>query len=362
MRLFYLLTILLISGCSREMASDLPKPPPSPVLVAEVTRADVPIYLDTIGTLNAAEKVEIRPQLKAQLRAINTQEGAIVEEGQLLFTLDETLFQSHLDEANAALEKQKVALEFAQNAYDNAKMLVKDELISAQEFKSYREKLLLEAAETKAREARVRATELDVRSCLIKSPIQGRVGTIQLTRGTLVSPQDAKPMVEVQSLDTLLVSFTVAEKWMQELLVGWRTGELKAEVSLASGSSAPINADITFVDHQADPASSTVLIRAAINGAEGLLSPGQFVKVKLRIKTLHDTQTIPSTSIRKNTDGPYVFVLKEDSTVELRPISPGPKVGDFTVVLEGVEIGEQVVTEGHIHLKPGAGVYTKETP
>jgi membrane fusion protein, multidrug efflux system len=326
--------------------------PGRPVAVAKVVTKDVPVYLDEIGTCAAYETVQVQAQVNGQIITRDFQDGADVKKGDLLFTIDPRPFQAALNQAKA------------QAALDQANLKRQEDLrarkvISQQDYDTA-------VANAQKSQAAAEAAQVNLDWCYIKSPINGRVGLRNVDVGNLVGPS-TPPLVTIQGLDPIYTDFTVAENDLPLVRKYLGGPNVKVETHLTDGSIAPRMGDLYFIDNAVQPGSGTVRARGVTPNPDRALWPSEFVRVRFILDTLKNATLVPSQAVQVSQSGPFVFVVKPDNTVDLRPVKPGQRQeGDLMVIENGVKDGEIVVVTGQLALAPGAKVapepYTAQPP
>ena len=318
------------------------QPAPRPATIAKVIIKDVPLYLDEIGSCAAYETVQVQAQVSGVIIARHFQDGSDVKKGDLLFTIDPRPFQAVLDQAKAQAALDQVTLK-RQEELSARKVIAQQEYDTA-------------TANAQKSQAAVEAAQINLDFCFIKSPINGRVGLRNVDVGNLVGPSSA-PLVTIQGLDPIYTDFTVAENDLPLVRKYLGGPNVKVETYLADGSITPRVGDLYFIDHAVQPGSGTVKARGVTPNSDRALWPSEFVLVRFVLDTLKDATLVPTQAVQISQAGPFVFVVKSDNTVELRPVTPGQRQqGDLTVVESGVKPGETVVVTGQLALSPGAKI------
>src|SRR3989440_12239602 len=321
------------------------QPPVRPVLVAKVIAKDVPIYLDEIGTCAAYETVQVQAQVSGQILARHFQDGAEVKKGDLLFTIDPRPYQAATDQAKAQAALDQVTLKRqgdlrakgvnAPQDYDTA------------------------VANAQKSQAGAEAAQVNLDYCSIKSPINGRVGLRNVDVGNLVGPGSSS-LVMIQGLDPIYTDFTVAETDLAVVRKYLGGSNLKVQTWSPDDKIPPRTGDLYFIDNAVQPGSGTVKARAVTPNPDRALWPSEFVRVRFILDTIKDARLVPSQAVQISQNGPFVFVLKPDNTVDLRPVKPGQRQdGDLTVIDSGVAPNETVVVTGQLALAPGTKVDPK---
>jgi membrane fusion protein, multidrug efflux system len=318
------------------------QPPARPVTVAKVVTKDVPLYLDEIGTCAAYETVLVQAQVSGQIIGRHFQDGADVKKGDLLFTIDPRPFQATLDQAKAQAALDQVTLKRQED-------LRARKVISPQDYD-------IAVANAQKSQAAAEAAQVNLDYCYIKSPINGRVGLRNVDVGNLVGPSTS-PLVTIQGLDPIYTDFTVAENDLPLVRKYLGGPNVKVQTYLADGSIAPRTGDLYFIDNAVQPGSGTVKARGVTPNPDRALWPLEFVRVLFILDTLKNATLVPGQAVQVSQSGPFVFVVKPDNTVDLRPVKPGQRQeGDLTVIESGVKPGETVVVTGQLALAPGAKV------
>jgi len=311
------------------------------VTVAKVVTKDVPLYLDEIGTCAAYETVLVQAQVSGVIITRDFQDGSDVKKGDLLFTIDPRPYQAALDQAKAQAELDQLTLKRQQD-------LRARKVISQQDYDTA-------VANAQKSQAATEAAQVNLDWCYIKSPINGRIGLRNFDVGNLVGPSTA-PLVTIQGLDPIYTDFTVAENNLPLVRKYLSGPNVKVQTYLPDGSITPRTGDLYFIDKAVQPGSGTVRVRGVTPNPDRALWPSEFVRVRFILDILKNATLVPSQAVQVSQSGPFVFVVKPDNTVELRPVKPGQRQeGDLTVI-EGVKPDEIVVVTGQLALSPGAKV------
>jgi membrane fusion protein, multidrug efflux system len=326
--------------------------PVRPVTIAKVVTKDVPLYLDEIGTCAAYETVQVQAQVGGVIIARHFQDGSDVKKGDLLFTIDPRPFQAAVDQAKAQAELDQVTLKRQEG-------LRARNVIAQQDYDTA-------VANAQKSQAAAEAAQVNLDWCYIKSPINGRVGLRNVDVGNLVGPSTS-PLVTIQGLDPIYTDFTVAENDLPLLRKYLGGPNVKVQTYLADGSITPRTGDLYFIDNAVQPGSGTVKARGVTPNPDRALWPLQFVRVRFILDMLKNATLVPAQAVQVSQSGPFVFVVKPDNTVDLRPVKPGQRQeGDLSVVESGLKPGEAVVVSGQLALSPGAKVapqpYVPQSP
>ncbi len=352
------LAALLLPGCQREKSAP-PERPPRPVTVATAEARDVPLYLDEIGSTVAIESVSVRPQVSGRLLEVHFEDGAFVKKGDLLFTIDAGPFEAALAQAKATLAQDEARLSFAREELGRQEGLKKTRVITAQEFDAAKNNAVTAAAQVEADRAAVAAVQIDLDYTRIESPIDGKTSQRLVDPGNIVAA-NTTDLVVLKSQDPLHVTFNIAEDQLPRVRRFYEKSGLTAEVSVPAEPEQKRRGEIGFLDNTVRSETGTVTLRATLANGDNFFWPGQFVNVRLLLDELKDAVLIPAESLQVGQQGPFVFVVKEDSTVALRPVTPGQRHEGDVVISEGLTAGERVVVTGQLALAPGANVVVNE--
>jgi multidrug efflux system membrane fusion protein len=409
--------LLGLAGCSESpggaQAKPASPPPPVPVGAALAERRSVPVQVTAVGTVQAYTTVGVKSQVAGQIQRVHFAEGQEVKRGDLLVTIDPRPLEAAVKQAEANVARDRAQLRQAQAALaqrqaevsqalanldrdvaqlDNARMqeqryaaLLKKELIAREQYDQVRTALAaLEATVTadraavenarasaraaeammdnagaviRADEAMVDTARLQLGYTTIRAPMDGRTGNLLVQAGNVVKANEDSPLVVIAQLRPIYVSFAVPEQHLAAIAKYRAEGALKLEAALDGGRRTVVGA-VTFLNNTVDATTGTIQLKATFPNADSALWPGQFVDVALTL-TSEQAVVVPTQAVQAGQKGAYVFVVKPDLTVESRPVKVGRRLAREVVIEEGVQAGEQLVTDGHLRLVPGARVEIK---
>lgn len=353
-----LLPLLALASCGRKAAPSFERPP-APVTVAEAVARDVPVYADEVGKCVAREVVSIVPQVSGRITTIHFTDGADVKTGDVLFTIDPRPYQAQLDAAVASLAQAKAGLDLARTQFDRYADLLESKAVSQSEYDTRKSTMAVDEAQVQQGEAAVETARLNRQYCSIHSPIDGRAGHRLVDIGNVVTANSGS-LLTIQRLDPIYADFTVTENDLSAVQRHMRRQDLTVEVRLPDEPEKPVLGRLTFLDNAVQEATGTVALRATVPNRDHRLWPGRFVKVRLVLATLPRAVLVPATAPQMSAKGPFVYVVKEDSTAELRPVKPGQTQGALVVIEDGVKAGERVVVTGQLGVTPGGKVRIAE--
>jgi multidrug efflux system membrane fusion protein len=350
------------AACSNVQSAENPKQqaqpqrPPAPVSVATALERDVPVYLDQIGRNVAPEVVTIQAQVSGRITAIHFADGATVKRGDALFTIDPRPYQAQLDSAQAGLARNQADLELARMEFGRVETLLKSDSISHQDYDARKSAVAVSEAQVRLGRAAVETAKLNLDYCFIRSPIAGRVGQRLVDSGNVVGPGAPAALLVIQRLDPMYADFNVAENDLTSVQRAISAGNARVEVWLPDQPDEARGGKLTFIDNNVQDGTGTVKLRATVPNADWRFWPGRFVKVRLVLGTRKDAVLVPATATQTSAKGPFVFVVKDDSTAELRPVSIGQRQGELVAITSGLKGGERVITAGQLGVTPGGKV------
>jgi multidrug efflux system membrane fusion protein len=345
---------------AKQQRQPQPQRPPAPVLVAAAVERDVPVYLDQIGKNVAPEVVTIQPQVAGRITAIHFKDGATVKRGDPLLTIDPRPYQAQLDSAQAQLARNVAELELARLEFARVQTLLRTDAISQQEHDSRRSAVAVSEAQVRLSRAAVETAKLNLEYCFIRSPIQGRAGQRLVDLGNVVAPSPTSALLVIQRLDPMYADFTIAENDLSSVQRAVEAGQARAEVRLPDEPDGPRAGTLTFLDNAVQEGTGTVKLRATIPNSDSHFWPGRFVKVRLVLGTRQGAVLVPASATQTSAKGPFVYVVKEDQTADLRQVTVGQRQGDLVAITSGLKGGERVVTAGQLGVTPGGKVRSDE--
>ena len=383
--------VLALAACSRSdgdaKAKAGPRPPAVPVTAATVEARDVPVHIQGIGNVQASSTVSVYSLLSGQIFQVHFKEGQDVGAGALLFTIDPRPFEAALQQAQATMAQHQAAIAQAeanlardQAQADNArveearyKKLVQDGLVAREQYDRLytalksalatvdadRAMVANQKSLVQADAAAVENAKVQLSYTAILAPIEGRTGNLFIHQGNIVKANDSgNPLVIINRVHPINVVFAVPERFLDQVKTGRAKGPLAVEAT-PQGQSVRARGTLSFVNNTVDTTTGTIQLKATFGNADNALWPGQFAVVTLTVRTEPNALVVPSQAIQAGQQGQYVFVVKPDSTVESRPVVVAFASGPLTVVRQGVQAGERVVTDGQLRLVPGTRVDVK---
>ncbi|MBI5571139.1 MAG: efflux RND transporter periplasmic adaptor subunit [Desulfomonile tiedjei] len=352
------LLAVILAGCEKKGPSGFERPPAS-VSVATAAAKDVPVYLDSIGKCVAREVVSIQPQVSGRITGIHFEDGQDVKKGDPLFTIDPRPYKADLLKAEATLAQHKALRELAKIQFDRYAELLQTKSVSQFDYDQRKNTLDVADAQVQQSEAAVETAKISLAYCYIHSPIDGRTGQRLVDIGNVVAANTGS-LLMIQRMNPIYADFTIPENDLSTVQQNMQQGTLKVEVSLPTGEEKPREGQLTFLDNTVQEGTGTVKLRATIANEDRHFWPGRFVKVRLVLETIHNAVLIPAAAPQMAAKGTFVYVVKDDSTAELRPVQLGQQQEGSVVVTQGLKPGERVIVQGQIAVMPGAKVNVDE--
>jgi membrane fusion protein, multidrug efflux system len=337
-------------GCAQKKASRNVR---VPVKVASTAEQPMPFVLTSIGTVEALRTASVGSQVGGVVTKISFREGDVVRAGQVLIQLDPRPFRAVLEQANAALARDRARAETARLDAERSKRLFEENVLSVAEWDQKRAEAEALAATVRADSATVATARLNLEYASIRAPISGRTGRLVVNAGDYVRAATSEPLVTIVEPHPIRVRFTIPERDVPLLQRHLRAGP---RVEIRPGSAAPRGGKLIFVDNAVDPVSGTLLLKGEFANVDGSLVPGQFVDVRLILYVAERAIVIPAQAVSTGQQGTYVYIVGPDSTVAVRPVEIEHTQDELAVVRSGLEPGESVVTDGQLRLSPGARV------
>jgi membrane fusion protein, multidrug efflux system len=325
---------------------------PIPVIVANVARKDVPIYLTGLGTVQASNTVTVTAQVEGVLEKVAFVEGQEVRKGQLLAQIDPRPYQAQLEEAIAKKAVDAAQLEHARRDLERYAKLAPLDYTSKLTFDATTAQVAQLEAQLKGDQGSIDFAKTQLEYTSITSPISGRTGVRLIDAGNIVRAANA--MVVVTQLQPISVFFTLATTHIQQVLDALQRGPLVAVALNQDDQTKLDTGTLLLVDNQADPTSGTVRLKASFPNTQRRLWPGTFVNVELVTSVQHDGLTIPLDAVQQGPQGQYVFVVGTDRKVAMRPVSMRQSLHGEALIEKGLRVGESVVVRGQYRLLPGS--------
>jgi multidrug efflux system membrane fusion protein len=330
---------------------------PVPVLVAEAARADVPVYIDAVGTTRPLNTVTVRPQVDGKLIGVNFKEGQDVKRGDVLARIDPAIYQAQFDQAVAKKAQDEALLANAKNDLARYEKLAATNAINKQQADTQRALVAQYTAQVAGDQAAIENAQATLGYTTITSPLDGRTGIRQVDVGNYVRAADAtSAVVVITQLKPISVLFNLPQQELDRVNAAFAKGPLAVDALRPADNSVIERGTLTVIDNQVDPSTGTVKLRAEFANDNMALWPGQFVNVRLLIDTLQNVVVIPTGAVQRGPEGTFIYIVNQDNTAAMRSIAVQQQDETRTVVKSGVAPPERVVTTGFSRLTDGARV------
>lgn len=329
--------------------------PPVPVLATTAKQQDMPIVLDLVGRGEAFESVSVMARIDGQVRQVMYRQGQRVRTGDVLVRLDPSDFDARLKQAEAAQARDAAVLKQAEAQVVRYQALKQQGFVSDEKLSDLRATSDADAATVKADRANVEFARLQASYATLRAPIDGIVGAQLVFPGTAVKTNETVLAV-INRVQPLRVAFALPESHLDEVREALAQGTLSAMIK-APGSDGPgIRAKVNFIDNAVDATTGTAQMKAVLDNADGLLAPGQYLRVALIVKTLKDAVVVPDQAVQQGPSGTVVYVVNPDQGITIRKVVVGTSRGGLSAIASGVAAGETVITDGHLKLTPTSKV------
>ena len=349
----------LLLGCSPGGKPPSTQPPKGvPVTIGSAVQKDIPIQVRAIGTVEAYSTVSVKTMVGGQITKVGFSEGQDVRRGDLLFEIDSAPYEAALKMSEAARARDIALKENAEKEVRRYASLVEKNLVPRQQYDQFVSSAAALEATVQADTAAVENARVQLAYCFIRSPIDGRTGSLLVQRGNVVKANDAT-LVTINQVVPIRVSFSIPEQYLAEVRKYRAAGSLKVEAMPQDGKADPVPGALSFIGNAVDPATGTIQLKGTFPNTDRRLWPGQFVNVVLTLTVRTGAVVVPSEAIQTGQHGQYVFVVRPDLTVEARPVFAGEIFEGGTVIGKGIVAGEKIVTDGQLRLVTGTKVEPK---
>jgi multidrug efflux system membrane fusion protein len=339
-------------------------PPAVPVSVAKAETRRITTWESFSGRLEAIERVEVRPRVGGAILSAHFREGALVDKGDLLVTIDPEPYAAAVERAEAEVSAAEARVAFAKTELERGRKLVSTSAIPQsgvdQRLSTYDEA----QANVRSAKAALRSARLDLQYTEVRAPIAGRVGRLEVTSGNLVAAGSASPILTtLVSIDPIYASFNVSEEVVAAALAKLSASadadsieRIPVQIGTAADEGTPIGGHIQLINNEVDAATGTIRVRAALQNADGRLIPGQFVRIRIGDPAPAEKLVISDRAIGSDQDKKFVLVVGSDNKVEYRQVTLGPTADGLRIVESGLKPGESIVVNGLQRVRPGVVV------
>src|ERR1017187_5773361 len=334
-----------------------PGPPPIPVVAATSRQGDIGVYYSGVGAVTPLATVTVRTRVDGQLMSVRYREGDTVHQGDLLVEIDDGLYQAALTQAEGQLIRDQAALENARIDLVRYQQLVQQKAAPEQQLATQQATVHQDEGVVKLDEGQIQSAKVNLAYCKIAAPVTGRIGLRLVDPGNIVQTADTNGLLVITQMDPISAIFTISEDQLQVVLQKMAAGQtLEVDAYGRDGKTKLAQGSLTTLDNQIDPTTGTLKLRATFANPKGTLFPNQFVNARLLVQTKHGVSLVPTAAVQRNSQATYVYVVKADSTVTVRPITIGTTEGDDSEVASGLTPGEVVVMTGVDKLQEGSKV------
>lgn len=346
--------LFALSSCGDEAP---PPPPAVPVTVGTAERRPVPFELTATGTVEPIQTVAVQPQVSAPLVRIAFREGQDVRKGQVLFQLDPRPFQAALGQAGGLLQRDRAQAANAEQEARRYASLAEKEYVTAQQNDAARTSAAASRATLEASQAAVDQARLNLQYATIRAPISGRTGSLRVREGNLVRAGDAAPLVTINQIQPILVRFSIPAGNLPTIQ-RYRSDTIAVLAAPTSGGQSS-EGTLAFVDNAVDTTTGTILLKGSFPNRDGVLWPGGFVNVRLRLYVDQEALVVPASAVVSGQQGGFVFVIQPDSSAATKAVKVDRTAGDLAIVSGEIQPGDRVVTDGQLRLRQGVKVQIK---
>lgn len=351
----------LFLGCSSSADSKQQKaqaaaPHAISVAVAPVQKQDVPVYLTGLGAVTAFNTANIKSRVDGQIMKVNVREGQDVHEGDLLIEIDSRPYEVQLEQMQAQLFRDQAQLRDAKLNLDRYTTLIPSGSIAQQQVDT--QKALVDQLDGTVRtdQAQIDSAKLNIVYCHITAAFNGRVGLRQVDPGNIVHAADTNPMLILTQLQPIAVIFTLPEDQLPSVAQRMKQGTLEVDAFSRDDQTKLEAGKLLTIDNQIDPTTGTAKLKAVFDNKDNKLWPNQFVNANLLLETRKNSTVVPTAAILRGPQGTFVYAVNGDKTVQDKPVTVALTQGDTTIITDGVNAGDSVVTDGQDKLQRGSHI------
>ena len=348
--------LAFLIGCGKDAA---PQAQAVPVAVGTVEERSIPFELNAVGTVEPFQAVTVQPQVTGQLVRVAFKEGDQVQKGQVLFQIDSRQFNAALAQSEAILARDQAQSVNANQELERFKTLYEGQNVTQQQYEQSRANAAAAEATLAAAQAQVEQARLNLQYATIRAPISGRTGSLLVREGNLVRA-DVSQLVTINQIEPILVRFAVPASNLGIIMQHRNSRDLLVEAT-SSGGGDTTSGSLSFLDNAVDTTTGTILLKGSFPNKEGLLWPGGFVNVRLRLYVETAATVVPSAAVMSGQQGTYVFIIEADSTAAMKRVTVEREAGDVSVISGDTKAGDLVVTDGQMLLRQGARVQIRNS-
>jgi multidrug efflux system membrane fusion protein len=345
------------TGAAKQQKAQAAGPRPAvSVAIAPVKQQDVPVYLSGLGSVTAFNTANLKSRVDGQIMKVNVREGQDVRQGELLIEIDSRPYQVQLEQMQAQLFRDQAQLRDAKLNLERYTSLIPSGSIAQQQVDTQKATVDQLEGTVRTDQAQIDSAKLNIVYCHITAPFSGRVGLRQVDSGNIVHASDANPMLILTQLQPIAVIFTLPEDVLPSVAQQMKRGTLEVDAFSRDDQTKLATGKLQTIDNQIDPATGTAKLKAVFDNRDSKLWPNQFVNADLLLETRKNSTVVPTASVLRGPQGPYVYAMNADKTVQDKPVVISLTQGDTTVVTSGVNPGDTVVTDGQDKLQRGSHI------
>lgn len=360
-RYLYFLILLacispLFNGCKRR--NEPPKRPAPNVTIAAVNKKEVPIYIDTIGQAISPQIVNVRPQVNGKLIKANIEQGAYVNEGDVIYEIDPRPYEAILDQAIAQLARDQALLLYAEQAVERNRKVVEEDFISKINFEQFQSNASAAQAQVEQDKAAITAARINVDFTKIVAPVSGKISYSNVDVGNIMIIDDPNQITVIRPFSPIDVLFSLPQQQFEMIRVEQGDdGQWPYVVTLADKPDVSFGGITYFIDNQIDQNTGTILLKGKLPNAEREMWPGEFVRVKVLYRIVPEALTVPPSSVLMGRDGPYLYVVDHEGKAKAVNVSVLTRTEEYIAIhSEQLNEGDRVIVDGQINVAPGIAV------
>jgi membrane fusion protein, multidrug efflux system len=338
-----------------------PTAPAVPITEGRAETRDVPIWLSGIGSVQALNAVTVKVRVDGQLDRVAFTEGQDVHKGDLLAQIDPRPFRAQLKQAQANKAKDEAQLANTRLDLERSMRLEAKGVATKQTLDTQRSQVAALEATLEADQAAIEMAQLQLEFSTITAPLDGRAGLRLVDPGTVVHASDANGLVTITQMQPIAVLFTASQDELSDVLAAMGRGDPAVVVYTRDGDRQLASGKLVFVDSQVDQTTGHVKLKALFDNADRALWPGEFVDTRVQVADVKAATAVPARAIERGQSGTYVYRIKPDETVEMRPVTVRHLVEGIAIIADGLAPGDRIVLDGQYRLQPGARVEPRST-
>lgn len=344
---------MLLWSCNANRQDKNKQKPPVPVVVTSIKKEDVPLYLDTIGTVTPIDSIVIKTQINGRITEVRFKEGQLVQKGDLLVQIDPQPYEASLEQAEGQLVKDEAFLKNARLDLKRYKQLFKEDSISQQTLDTQASLVKQYEGIVQSDQGAVDNAKVNLKYCQIISDITGVVGLRQINPGNFVQTTDATPITTVNTISPISVVFPIPEDDLVRVQNNFRKMVLVTEAYDRKQENLLATGELIAIDSQIDNTTGTIKLRAQFKNEQYTLYPNQFVNVRLKVETLRDSLVVPTAALQMGRQGAFIYLIDENKTVSAKQVTVQTTVGENSAITGDIKEGQIVVIQGQDKLAEG---------